>query len=84
MVSKRCAKANIMYLNSNNLYGWAISKSLPKSGFRWKQVMPNEEEIMKKKEGARTGFILEVGLEYPAEPHEEHNSYPLAPEQKYR
>ena len=97
MVSKRYAKANnplvsdydeskansyIMYLDANNLYGWAMSKPLPKSGFKWKSVMPTEEEIMNKKENAKKGWILEVDLEYPAELHKEHNSYPLAPEKK--
>ncbi|KAL9971964.1 hypothetical protein ACROYT_G018195 [Oculina patagonica] len=97
MVSKRYAKANnpcvegydpskpkkhIMYLDANNLYGWAMSKPLPKSGFRWKRVMPTEKEIMRKKEFEKTGWILEVDLEYPAELHKEHNSYPLAPEKK--
>ena len=43
--------------------------------------MPTEE-IQKKKETAKNGWILEVNLEYPAELHEEHNSYPLAPEKK--
>ena len=37
---------------------------------------------MKKKENAKNGWILEVDLEYPAELHEQHNSYPLAPEKK--
>ena len=44
--------------------------------------MPTEEDILNKKENARNGWILEVDLEYPAELHEEHNSYPLAPEKK--
>ena len=44
--------------------------------------MPTEEEIMNKKENAKKGWILEVDLEYPAELHKEHNSYPLAPEKK--
>ena len=97
MVSERYAKPNnpvvpdyeaskpnsyIMYLDANNLYGWAMSKPLPKSGFKWKRVMPTEEEIFNKKENAKNGWILEVDLEYPAELHEEHNSYPLAPEKK--
>ena len=97
MVSKRYAKANnpllmdydkskpnnyIMYLDANNLYGWAMSKPLPKSGFKWKRVMPTEEEILNKKENAKKGWILEVDLEYPSELHKEHNSYPLAPEKK--
>ena len=97
MVSKRYAKANnpqvadydpskpnkyIMYLDANNLYGWAMSKPLPKRDFKWKRVMPTEEDIMKKKENAKNGWILEVDLEYPTELHEQHNSYPLAPEKK--
>ena len=97
MVSKRYAKANnplvsdydeskpnsyIMYLDANNLYGWAMSKPLPKSGFKWKRVMPTEEEILNKKENDKKGWILEVDLEYPPELHKEHNSYPLAPEKK--
>ena len=95
MVSKRYAKANnsqvpgydpskpnkyIMYLDANNLYGWAMIRPLPKRGFKWKSVIPTEVEILKKKENAKEGWILEVDLEYPEELHEEHNSYPLAPE----
>ena len=97
MVSNRYAKASnpllqdydpsrpnkyIMYLDANNLYGWAMSKPLPKRDFKWKGVMPTEEDIVKKKENANNGWILEVDLEYPKELHEEHNSFPLAPEKK--
>ena len=31
----------IIYLNANNLYGWAMSKPLPTHGFKWM----NEEEL---------------------------------------
>ena len=95
--SKRYARANnprvegydpqkptthIMYLDANNLYGCAMSMPLPKGGFKWKTVMPTEEQILKKKEKAKQGWILEVDLEYPAHLHADHNSYPLAPEKK--
>ena len=97
MVSKRYAKANnpyvkehdaskpntdIQYLDANNLYGWAMSNALPKGGFTWERVMPTEKQILNKKEDVKRGWILEVDLEYPAELHEEHNSYPLAPGKK--
>ena len=69
-----------MYYDANNLYGWAMVKPLPIRDFKWKRVMPTEEQIMKKKEDAKCGWILEVDLEYPAELHKEHSGYPTAPE----
>ena len=97
MASKRYAKANnpqiegydptqttnyITYLDANNLYGWAMSRHLPKSGFHWKRVMPTEEQIMKMRPNPEKGWILEVDLEYPVYLHDAHNDYPLAPEKK--
>ena len=91
---KRYAKANnkfmqsfdpelkssfIVYLDANNLYGWAMSKPLPVGEFEW---MSEEElgdwERFVEEEGV--GCILEVDLEYPAELHDFHNDFPLAPE----
>ena len=44
--------------------------------------MPGEEQIMKMKGNSKKWWILKVDLGYPEELHEEHNSYPLAPEKK--
>ena len=91
---KRYAKANnkfmknfdpelkssfIVYLDANNLYGWAMSKPLPVGGFEWmsEKELENWEEFVEE-EGV--GCILEVDLEYPAELHDFHNDFPLAPE----
>ena len=35
-----------MYLDANNLYDWAMSKPLPKRDFKWKGVMPTEDDIL--------------------------------------
>jgi len=63
----------IQYLDTNNLYGWAMSQPLPVSGFKWMEEkdLDNWKDIP---------CILEVDLEYPKELHDLHNDYPLAPE----
>ena len=71
----------IMYLDANNLYGWAMSQYLPTGGFNWL----NEEELNnidlgKYEEKSNEGLILEVDFEYPKELHDLHNDYPVAPE----
>ena len=68
----------IMYLDANNLYGWAMSQSLPFKDFNW---LPPEDFILDNyTDDTRKGVILEVDLEYPEELHHLHNDYPLAPE----
>ncbi|KAK3757404.1 hypothetical protein RRG08_033172 [Elysia crispata] len=96
MVSKRHARANnpavegydpekpnnhILYLDANNLYGWAMSQPLPTGGFRWVEDCDGlVGTIQDQPADGPGGFILEVDLEYPQELHDEHNAYPLAPE----
>ena len=71
----------IMYLDANNLYGWAMSQYLPTGGFRWMtQKQIDNINLAKYKEDSNKGFIAEVDLEYPKELHNLHNDYPLAPE----
>ena len=71
----------IMYLDANNLYGWAMSQYLPTGGFRWMtQKQIDKTNLALYKEDSKKGFILEVDLEYPNELHDLHNDYPLAPE----
>ena len=71
----------IMYLDANNLYGWAMSQYLPTGKFRWmteKQI--NKINLAQYNEDNKKGLILEVDLEYPKELHDLHNDYPLGPE----
>ncbi len=64
---------HILYLDANNLYGWAMNKPLPYKNFEW--IPDNKLKDWKSKP-----CILEVDLEYPKELHDLHNEYPLAPE----
>ena len=71
----------IMYLDANNLYGWAMSQYLPTGGFKWmteKQI--DNIDLARYREDSTKGLILEVDLTYPKELHDLHNDYPVAPE----
>ena len=71
----------IIYLDANNLYGWAMSQYLPTGGFKWlteKQI--NKINLSKYNENSNKGLLIEVDLEYPKELHDLHNDYPLAAE----
>ena len=71
----------IMYLDANNLYGWAMSQSLPTGNFKW--LTPKQIEninLGKYTDDSKKGLILEVDFEYPQELHDLHNDYPLGPE----
>ena len=68
----------IMYLDANNLYGWAMSQSLPCSDFKW--LDPESVILDHYIDTSKKGLILEVDLEYPQELHSLHNDYPLASE----
>ena len=71
----------IMYLDANNLYGWAMSQYLPTGGFKWlSEKKIAALDLTRYKEDSKRGLILEVDLEYPEELHDLHNDYPLGPE----
>ena len=93
IVSKRHAKANnplvdgydaekpsshSLYLDANNLYGWAMSQPLPTGAFRWEEDCEQMAKTIT--DNQAEGFILEVDLEYPEDLHKAHNAYSLAPE----
>ena len=72
----------LMYLDANNLYGWAMSQYLPTGNFKWlnKQQIKNINWKTVDAEN-KTGYLLEVDLEYPHELHDLHNDYPCGAEQ---
>ena len=94
-ISKRYAEANnkymknynpekpstyIQYLDANNLYGWAMSQSLPTHGFEWVENITKTQVLNIIEGNSAKGYIFDVDLIYPKHLWEKHNDYPLAPE----
>ena len=69
----------IVYLDANSLYPTAMMQPLPVGGFEWlsEGKLKQWEKIV---DSPNLGCVLEVDLEYPAELHDFHNDFPLAPE----
>ena len=69
----------LIYLDANNLYGYAVSEPLPVGKFGFLDDPENFDVDSVNCDGA-TGYVLEVDLEYPDHLHDAHNDYPVAPE----
>ena len=80
--NKKEASKYLMYLDANNLYGWAMSQKLPVHSFKWMtdKEINNLFKVQVVQFWERTPCILEVDLEYPEDLHDLHNDYPLCPE----
>ena len=73
----------IIYLDANNLYGYAMSQYLPLSDFKMvksDQIEKVYKEILEYPKDNKVGAFLKVDLEYPQELHDLHNDLPMAVE----
>ena len=74
----------LIYLDANNLYGWAMSQKLPVDNFKWieKDDMSNFNKnfIKNYDENSDIGYIFEVDLEYPKNLHKLHSDLPFLSE----
>ena len=63
----------LQYLDTNNLYGWAMNQPLPTGGFKWvNDATPDDIAKLENK-----GDLLEVDVKYPKELHDSHNELPF-------
>ena len=76
----------IQYLDSNNLYGWVMSKKSPVNGFKWidnketARPVINEDFIKNYDENNDKGYIFEVDVKYPKRLHDLHSDLPFLSE----
>ena len=69
----------IIDLDSNNLYGWRMSKYLPYGEFKSIKNVDNFD-VNSVSKNSFYGYILEADLEYTNELHNLHNDFPAPPE----
>ena len=81
---KSIESSYLMYLDANNLYGWAMSQKLPVNGFKWENDLSrfNENFIKNYDENSDVGYFLEVDIEYPKQLWSYHKYLPFLPEIK--
>ena len=77
------ALSHCVYLDANNLYGWAMSQKMPYQNLQW---LTSDEltdfDYSQVSDDSDRGYILEVDLTYPKHLHDEHSEFPLAPVQR--
>ena len=71
---------HIIYLDTNNLYSYAMPSFFWTSGFKW--VDPKERDLNTYTSNTSKNCVLEVDLEYPTGLRELHNDYLLASKKK--
>ena len=82
--NKYIISSYLMYLDANNLYGWAMSQKLPMNGFKWIKDLSqfNESFIRTYDENSDIGYFLEVDIDYPEKLCNPHKDLPFLPEGK--
>jgi len=69
----------LMYLDANNLYGWAMSQLLPHDKIKISNDV-DIEEVLATPDDNETGYIIECDLTFPEELHDKFKEFPPAPE----
>jgi hypothetical protein len=68
----------LLYLDANNLYGWAMSQFLPFRNLRF--CDDTLEQILNTPDNASEGYIVKCDLVFPVELHDKFKEFPPCPE----
>ena len=84
--NKDVISSYLMYLDANNLYGWAMSRKFPINGFKWVEKSKlsrfNERFIKNYNESSDIGYFLQVDVNYPKKLFNLHKNLPFLLERK--
>ena len=80
--NKNIESSYLVYLDANNLYGWAMSQKLPVNGSKWVEDLSqfNEDFIKGYNENRDRGYFLEVDVECLKNLFNPHKDLPFLPE----
>ena len=78
---KNIESSYLVYLDADNLYGWAIFQKLPVFGCKWVEKF-NERFIKNYDKNSNIGYILEVDVEYSKNLLNFQKDLPFLPEKK--
>ena len=72
----------LQHLDTNNLYGWAMSQPLPTGEFKWIEIREDIElrkvvDMLVRNSDLGYGYLLEVDVQYSKELHDHHNDIPF-------
>ena len=72
----------LMYVDANNLYGWAMSEKLPVDKFTWETDLSifTSDFIKNYDSHSDMGYIFYVDIIYPKELYELHKDLPFLPD----
>lgn len=70
----------IVYLDANNLYGYAMCEYLPYKDFKWNSNIWNKENILAIDDKSNKGYLFSVDLHIPETLHDHFNNYVPCPE----
>ena len=78
---KNIKSSYLMYVDANNLYGWAMSKKIPINGFKWVKKLSrfNEDFIKNFDENSDVKYFPEVDIEYLKQLWSHHKDLPFLP-----
>ena len=82
--NKNIESSYLMYLDGNNLYGWAMSQKLPVNGFKWVEKLSRFNDILitNYNENSDKGYFLEADIDYLKELFNLHKDLPFLPVRK--
>ena len=80
-LAQKTEDRQLLYIDVNNLYGWALSQNLPYRNFEWVTDQSTLQDIVNNlpDEGSNHGYVLQIDFHIPRHLHDKLSDLPPAP-----